>query len=197
MTVSRGFLSAADLGLALGSLPRPKNAITDVAGVAVGHETVTDDSGSVQTGVTVIVPHPGNAFREKLIAACHVINGFGKTTGLVQIDELGQLESPIALTNTFSIPAVTEGLLDFLLDENPEIGATTGTVNTVVAECNDAFLNDLRGRHVRRDHVARALAAATTDRFEQGAVGSRTGDVCVRSQGRNRNRVAAGSRRTG
>ena len=90
--MSRGFLSGADLGLVLGSLPTgPKNAITDVEGVAVGHETVTDDSGSVQTGVTVIVPHPGNVFREKVIAACHVINGFGKTTGLVQIEELGQL----------------------------------------------------------------------------------------------------------
>ena len=162
--------------MALGSLPRgATNAITDVEGVAVGHETVTDDSGSVQTGVTVIVPHSGNVFREKLVAASHVINGFGKTTGLVQIDELGQLESPIALTNTFSIPAVTEGLLDFLLDANPEIGATTGTVNTVVAECNDAFLNDLRGRHVRREHVAIALAAATTDRVEQGAVGAGRG----------------------
>jgi D-aminopeptidase len=104
-----------------------------------------------------------------------VINGFGKTTGLVQIDELGQLESPIAVTNTFSIPAVTEGLLDFLLAENPEIGVTTGTVNTVVAECNDSFLNDLRGRHVGREHVARALAAASTDRFEQGAVGAGRG----------------------
>jgi D-aminopeptidase len=176
LTESRGFLSAADLGLALGRLrPGPENAITDVEGVAVGHETVTDDSGSVQTGVTVVVPHQGNVFREKLIAACHVINGFGKTTGLVQVDELGQLESPIALTNTFSIPAVTEGLLDFLLDENPEIGATTGTVNTVVAECNDAFLNDLRGRHVRREHVARALAATTTEKVEQGAVGAGRG----------------------
>jgi len=88
--------------LTLGSLPSgPKNALTDVEGVAVGHETVSDDSGSVQTGVTVIRPHPGNVFREKLIAASHVINGFGKTTGLVQIDELGQLESPVAVTNTF------------------------------------------------------------------------------------------------
>ncbi len=176
LTVSRGFLSAADLGLALGRLPHgPNNSITDVEGVAVGHETVTHDSGSVQTGVTVIVPHKGNVFQEKLIAACDVINGFGKTTGLVQIDELGQLESPIALTNTFSIPAVTEGLLDLLLDENREIGATTGTVNTVVAECNDAFLNDLRGRHVRREHVARALAAVTTEKVEQGAVGAGRG----------------------
>ena len=176
LTVSPGFLSAADLGLSLGSLQRgSKNSITDVDGVAVGHETVTNDAGSAQTGVTVIVPHAGNVFREKLIAACHVINGFGKTTGLVQIDELGQLESPIALTNTLSIPAVTEGLLDLLLMQNPEIGVTTGTVNTVVAECNDAFLNDLRGRHVRREHVARALAAATRDRVEQGAVGAGRG----------------------
>jgi D-aminopeptidase len=176
LSVSRGFLSAADLGVTLGSLPRgPNNAITDVEGVAVGHETVTDESGSVQTGVTVIVAHPGNVFREKLVAASHVINGFGKTTGLVQIDELGQLESPIALTNTLSIPAVTEGLLDFLLAENPEIGTTAGTVNTVVAECNDAFLNDLRGRHVRREHVAHALAGASAASVAQGAVGAGRG----------------------
>jgi len=172
----RGFLSAADLGLTLGSLPHgPKNAITDVQGVAVGHETVTSESGAVQTGVTVVIPHDGNVFREKVIAGCHVINGFGKTTGLVQVMELGQLESPIALTNTFSIPAVTEGLLDFLLESDSAIGATTGSVNTVVAECNDAFLNDLRGRHVRREHVARALAAATVAQIEQGAVGAGRG----------------------
>jgi D-aminopeptidase len=176
LSVSRGFLSAADLGVTLGSLPRgANNAITDVEGVGVGHETVTDESGSVQTGVTVIVPHPGNVFREKLVAASHVINGFGKTTGLVQVDELGQLESPIALTNTLSIPAVTEGLFDFLLAENPEIGTTAGTVNTVVAECNDAFLNDLRGRHVRREHVANALAGASAGRVAQGAVGAGRG----------------------
>ena len=98
----------------------PQNAITDVEGVRVGHCTVTDPADpAVQTGVTVVVPQPGNLFREKLVAAVHVINGFGKSVGLLQVEELGQLESPIALTNTLSVPAVTEGLLDHLLAENP------------------------------------------------------------------------------
>ena len=150
----------------------PGDAITDVAGVSVGHHTVTAGSDrSVQTGVTVVFPHPGNVFAEKVLATCHVINGFGKSTGLVQLAELGQLESPIALTNTLSIAAVTEGLLDVLLAANPDIGS----LNTVVAECNDAFLNDIRGRHVRREHVALAMAGATAGPVRQGAVGAGRG----------------------
>lgn len=174
---SRGWLHAADLGLRIGTLRTgPLDAITDVAGVAVGHHTVTADGDpSVQTGVTIVVPHPGNVFTEKVLASCHVINGFGKSTGLVQVAELGQLESPIALTNTFSIPAVTEGLLDVLLTQNPDIGGRAGSLNTVVAECNDAFLNDIRGRHVRREHVSLALANASTGSVRQGAVGAGRG----------------------
>lgn len=141
----------------------------------MGHETVINDRHGVQTGVTVVIPRPGNAFREKTVSACHVINGFGKSTGLLQIDELGQIESPIALTNTFSVPAVTEGVLDFLLEHNPDIGVTTGSANTVVAECNDGRLNDIRGRHVTRFHVARALARASQGPVEQGAVGAGRG----------------------
>ena len=157
------------------SRPGRENAITDVEGVRVGHCTVTDPADpAVQTGVTVVVPHEGNLFREKLVAAVHVINGFGKSVGLLQVEELGQLESPIALTNTLSVPAVTEGLLDHLLAENPEIGTTTGSVNAVVTECNDGFLNDLRGRHVRREHVAQALADAAP-RVVQGSVGAGRG----------------------
>src|SRR5262245_10524154 len=97
-----GTLSASGLGLRIGVLPAgSQNAITDVQGVRVGHRTVTDpENPAAQTGVTVVVPHDGNAFREKLVAACHVINGFGKSVGLLQVEELGQLESPIALTNT-------------------------------------------------------------------------------------------------
>jgi D-aminopeptidase len=173
----RGWLRAADLGLRIGTLPSGRHgAITDVAGVAVGHHTVTADADpSVQTGITIVVPHPGNVFSEKFLASCHVINGFGKSTGLVQVAELGQIESPIALTNTFSIPAVTEGLLDVLLTENPDIGGRAGSVNTVVAECNDAFLNDIRGRHVRREHVSLALADASTGPVRQGAVGAGRG----------------------
>ena len=171
-----GFRSASDLGLRVGVVSAgPQNSITDVEGVRVGHCTVTDSADSaVQTGVTVVVPQPGNLFREKLVAAVHVINGFGKSVGLLQVEELGQLESPIALTNTLSVPAVTEGLLDHLLAESPEIGTTTGSVNAVVLECNDGFLNDLRGRHVRREHVAQALEDAAP-RVVQGSVGAGRG----------------------
>ena len=177
MTLERGGLSAAGLGIRIGTLPPgPKNAITDVRGVAVGHCTVTDDSNpSIQTGVTVILPHLGNPFLQKLVAGCHVINGYGKSTGLVQISELGSLESPIALTNTFSIPAVTEGLLDRLLEDNPAVGDTMTSVNVVVAECNDSRLNDMRGRHVRPHHVRSALDAASTGPVLQGAVGAGRG----------------------
>jgi len=177
VTVTRGTLSAASLGIKIGTLPAgPKNAITDVPGVAVGHCTVTSDSNpSIQTGVTVLLPHQGNTFLHKVIAGCHVINGYGKSTGLIQIHELGRLESPIALTNTFSIPAVTEGLLDLLLRENPAVGEAMSSVNTVVAECNDSRLNDMRGRHVRPRHVRLALRAASTGPVLQGAVGAGRG----------------------
>jgi D-aminopeptidase len=173
----RGFLSARELGIKIGTLPAgSKNAITDVRGVAVGHCTVTNESNpAIQTGVTVILPHQGNTYLQKMIAGCHVINGHGKTTGLVQIDELGRLESPIGLTNTFSIPAVTEGLLDLLLEDNPAIGEAMGSVNTVVAECNDSQLNDMRGRHVRPRHVGQALRAASMGAVLQGAVGAGRG----------------------
>jgi D-aminopeptidase len=175
--LARGFLSATTLGVKIGTLPTgPKNAITDVRGVAVGHCTVTNDANpSIQTGVTVILPHQGNTYLQKVIAGCHVINGHGKSTGLVQIHELGRLESPIALTNTFSIPAVTEGLLDLLLGDNPAIGETMSSVNTVVAECNDSLLNDMRGRHVRPRHVRLALRDASIGPVLQGAVGAGRG----------------------
>lgn len=182
----KGYLSVGDLpGLRVGVMESgPKNCITDVAGVRVGHRTVTDpEDPSVQTGVTVVLPHEGNVFREKLVAACHVINGFGKAVGLVQVEELGQLESPIALTNTLSVPAVTEGLLDLLLDENPEIGDAAGSVNAVVAECNDSLLNDMRGRHVRREHVAEAVEVASGEVVEQGAVGAGRGMVAFGLKG--------------
>ena len=170
-------LTATGLGLPLGRLPAGEhNAITDVDGVRVGHCTVTARGRpEIQTGVTIVLPHGGNLFREKVVAAAHVINGFGKSVGLVQVDELGQIESPIALTNTLSVPAVTEGLLDHLLAESAEIGRSTGSVNAVVGECNDGLLNDLRGRHVTREHCARALAAARGGPVEQGAVGAGRG----------------------
>lgn len=167
--------SARDLGIEIGSLPSgPLNAITDVAGVAVGQVTLSD--GAVQTGVTAILPHSGSLFREKLPAAVQVFNGFGKSIGFVQLEELGTLESPLILTNTLSVGTASEALVHYLLAQNPEIGDSTGTVNPVVLECNDgAWLNDIRGLYVRAEHVMEALESAAPGAFAQGGVGAGTG----------------------
>ena len=171
----------ADYGVSIGTLPRgPRNAITDVEGVLVGHCTLAD--GSVQTGVTAILPHRGNLFRDKLLAACHVINGFGKSIGLVQIEEMGTLDTPILLTNTLSTGTASEALVRFMLKDNPDIGRETGTVNPVVCECNDGFLNDIRGLHVGQEHVFKALAEAGEE-FEEGAVGAGRGMSCFQLKG--------------
>ncbi|MEA4952231.1 MAG: P1 family peptidase [Aminobacteriaceae bacterium] len=170
-----------DYGIKPGILPRgPRNAITDVEGVRVGHCTLAD--GPVQTGVTAVLPHGGNLFREKLLAACHVINGFGKSAGLVQVEEMGTLETPVILTNTFAVGAASEALVRYMLADNPDIGRETGTVNPVVCECNDGFLNDIRGFAVREEHVLRALASASED-FEEGAVGAGRGMSCHQLKG--------------
>ncbi len=158
----------------------PSNSIADVAGVTVGHTTLA--AGAIQTGVTAIRPHQGNLFRDKVPAACCVINGFGKSIGLVQLQELGVLETPILLTNTFSVPAAAEALLDLALSENPDIGVSTGTVNPVVCECNDGYLNDIRGRHITKKHAAEALNACS-QRVEQGAVGAGRGMSCFGLKG--------------
>lgn len=170
-----------DWGVTVGTLPTgARNAITDVPGVTVGHTTL--DDGPVKTGVTAVLPHPGNLFQDKVLAASYVLNGFGKTAGTIQIDELGTLETPILLTNTLSVGTVSDALIEYMLDRNPEIGITTGTVNPVVCECNDMHLNDIRGRHVKKEHVLQALAAATAD-FEEGAVGAGTGMACYGFKG--------------
>ncbi len=124
------------------------------------------------TGVTAILPHEGNLFKEKVTAASYVINGFGKTTGLVQLNELGVLESPIMLTNTFAVPAVTQGTLEYILENNPEIGETTGTINIVVGECNDSYLNSIRLFPVKSEHAIEAIHNASRRRTDEGAVGT-------------------------
>jgi len=146
-----------DYNIVVGSFQTGKrNAITDVEGVRVGH--VTLDNKEVKTGVTVILPHSRNLFKEKLFAAAHVINGFGKSMGTIQIQELGTIETPIALTNTLSIGEVSSALIDYMLETNEDIGKTTGTVNPVVCECNDGFLNDIRGNeNIRRTSVLVAV----------------------------------------
>lgn len=172
-----------DYGLTVGELPTGKwNSLTDVPGVAVGHVTLRDgktDETAVCTGVTAILPHSGNLFREKVAAAACVINGFGKTTGLVQVNELGLIESPLMLTNTFSVPPVTEGVLMHMMLKDKGIGADAGSLNVVVGECNDSRLNDMRGLHVRPEHAVQAIKAAQADvAVVEGAVGAGTGMVC-------------------
>lgn len=154
--------------------------ITDVPGVKVGHVTLKE--GDIHTGVTAVLPHGGNCFQDKVMAGVSVINGFGKSVGLIQIQELGTIETPILLTNTLSVGTACEELTRYMLEGNPDIGVTTGTVNCVVTECNDGRLNDIRGLHVRPEHVREALANAGED-FEEGAVGGGTGMVCLGLKG--------------
>ncbi len=172
-----------ELGIVLGTLqPGPHNAITDVPGVQVGHVTITDEGspgrGPARTGVTVVLPHGGNVFREKVPAAFHVINGYGKAAGSTQIQELGSIETPIALTNTLSIGAAFEGLVRHALEVNPDIGRTAGNVNPVVAECSDARLNDIRALVVRPSHVIEAIRGASGGTVTEGSVGAGTGMIC-------------------
>ena len=159
--------TAREHGFVVGRMqPGPMNLITDVSGVRVGHVTIS--SKEIQTGVTAVLPHEGNLFQEKLTAASHVINGFGKSMGLIQIQEMGTIETPVILTNTLSVGTAADALIRSMLDLNPDIGCTTGTVNPVICECNDGYLNDIRGMHVTGDHVRQAIDNATVV-FGQGS----------------------------
>jgi len=149
-----------------------RNTITDVAGVTVGHQTL--DDGGVQTGVTVIRPHAGDPFRDKVPAAAVVLNGFGKSVGLVQVAELGVLETPIALTNTFSVGTVATAQIRQCAAANPETGRALPTVNPLVFECNDGFLNDIQRMAVTEADYLRAFDSAAVD-FAQGSVGAGRG----------------------
>ncbi|ANU13136.1 P1 family peptidase [Planococcus halocryophilus] len=170
-----------DYGVEIGTLKTGElNAITDVAGVTVGHVTLS--GGNIQTGVTAIKPHQGDLFHEKLIASCHIINGFGKTMGTIQLAELGVLETPIVLTNTLNVGTAANAVIEYMLEKNDDIGRTTGTVNPIVGECNDMFLNDVRGRFVKEEHVRRALDE-TSEEFEEGAVGAGRGMLCYSLKG--------------
>ena len=166
----------AKWNIKIGRLPHGKlNKISDVAGVTVGHCTLAN--GDIQTGVTALLPHQGDVFHDKVMAASHVINGFGKTTGLVQIEELGTLETPILFTNTLSVGTAETALVKYMLERNADICETTGSVNPVVCECNDSNLNDIRGLHVEEKHVFAALADCRAD-FAEGAVGAGRGMRC-------------------
>ncbi len=166
---------ARELGLRPGVLaPGPLNAITDVAGVRVGQVTIVAGE-SVRTGVTAIVPHSGNMFREKVAAAVYVYNAFGKLVGTTQVQELGQLETPILLTNTLSVWDAAAAMADWMLAQPGN--ETVGSINPVVGETNDGWLSDIRGRHVKPEHVRQALASARGSAVEEGSVGAGTGTV--------------------
>jgi D-aminopeptidase len=166
----------------IGALPSgPRDAITDVAGVTVGHCTL--DEGAVQTGVTVLRPHAGDPYLQRVPAGVAVLNGFGKSIGLLQVEELGVLETPIALTNTFSVPAVAQAQILACIAANPECGRSLPSVNPLVFECNDGFLNDMQCMAVSQQHYLSALAAAASGSVEQGAVGAGRGMSCFGLKG--------------
>lgn len=163
-------------GVHVGSMPRGKlNKITDVPGVRVGHCTV--DTARHRTGVTVILPTPGNIFARKLVAASNVLNGFGKTLGLMQVDELGVLETPIALTNTLGVGRVHDALVQYTLDRCHAEGLFPTSINPVVCECHDGGLNDIAERVIGYDEVMAAIESASED-FDEGDVGGGKGMIC-------------------
>ncbi len=173
--------TARDYGITCGAMPTGvNNAITDVPGVLVGHRTLRQ--GDINTGVTAILPHNGNLYRRKVLAACDVINGFGKSTGLVQIEELGTLETPILLTNTFGVGTCANTLIREAIAANPDIGRTTATVNPVVLECNDGPLNDIQAMAVTEDDARLALRDAGPG-VAEGNVGAGTGMTCFGFKG--------------
>ncbi|MDO4786644.1 MAG: P1 family peptidase [Fretibacterium sp.] len=176
-------LRIADLGLSVGTMRSgPRGAITDVPGVRVGHCTLDAPDRGVHTGVTAVVPAPGSLFREKLAAGVAVFNGFGKSMGLIQLQEKGTLETPIVLTGVSSAGALYDALFRRAMEEHPEICATDGSVNPVVCECNDSFLNDARQARLSREHLDAAIDSAAAD-FAEGAVGAGRGMSCFHLKG--------------
>lgn len=172
-------------------LPTGKlNAISDVAGVKIGHVTRIEGEGEliegvkpIRTGVTAILPHGGNLFEEKVEGGVCSLNGFGKATGFEQIRTRGTIETPIILSNTINIARVSDALIGYMLKQNPEIGLTSGTINPVVGECNDGFLNDIRGRHIHEEHVWAAIENAQEHNTEEGCIGAGTGVSCYHFKG--------------
>lgn len=170
-----------DYGIAPGIFkPGVNNAITDVPGVKVGHVTLVEGD-NVRTGVTAIVPHDGNIFRKKCPAAVYVGNGFGKLAGTTQVKELGNIETPVILTNTLSVAQGIEGVITYTLKQKGN--ESVRSVNAVVGETNDGGLNDIRGRHVTADHVLQAIENAKSGPVEEGCVGAGTGTVCFSWKG--------------
>ena len=172
---------ARDWGITIGVMkPGPLNSITDVVGVRVGQTTIVRGD-SVRTGVTAILPHPGNIFQQKVPAGFFVGNGFGKLSGTTQLAELGTLETPVILTNTLNVPTGMEAVIEYTLKQPGN--ERVQSVNAVVGETNDGRLNDIRGRHVRREDVLNAIKNAKTGPVDEGSVGAGTGTVCFGFKG--------------
>jgi D-aminopeptidase len=172
---------ARDYGIVIGVLPTGKtNSIIDVDSVSVGHTTKIEGN-NIRTGVTVVVPHQGNLFQEKVPAAIYVGNGFGKLAGSTQVQELGNLETPVVLTNTLSVPVAMEAIIQYTLQQpgNEKVQS----VNAVVGETNDGWLNNIRGMHISHRDIFSALQNASSTKFEEGAVGAGTGTMCFGFKG--------------
>src|SRR6056297_3913345 len=170
-----------DHGVEIGVLkPGQFNALTDVPGVQVGHTTIIQ-GGGIRTGVTSILPHSGNIFQEKVPAAIYVGNGFGKLAGYTQVKELGNLETPLVLTNTLSVPTAMNAVIGYTLNQ-PE-NENVRSINAVVGETNDGYLNDIRGRHVTEEHVLQAIDNAKSGPVTEGNVGAGTGTICFGFKG--------------
>lgn len=169
MARTRDFFSVGELPVG------PHGAVTDVAGVRVGHTSLR--SGALQTGVTVILPHSRNPYREKVTAACAVLNGYGKSIGLMQVEELGTIETPILITSTLNVPRAADALISYMLTQDETIGVTE-TVNPVVLECFDGYLNDAKARAVGEREVFEAIRSASAGPVEEGCVGAGVGMRC-------------------
>ena len=181
LSVDAQMKRARDYGIKIGILhPGINNAITDVPGVKVGHITIIEGD-SIHTGVTAIIPHPDNIFQNKVPAAIYIGNGFGKLTGYPQVEELGNIETPVILTNTLSVPVAADALIDytFQFPENKNVKS----VNPVVGETNDGGLNDIRKRYITKEHVLEAIHKADTGLVQEGNVGAGTGTSCLGFKG--------------
>src|SRR6185503_13389835 len=167
----------------------PKNSLTDVPGVKVGHSTIIEGTGRrrsgngpVRTGVTAIIPQE-NVYMDRLIAGAHILHGAGEVSGLIQIQEWGLIETPILLTNTLSVGRVSDGCVKWLSAKYPDMGDLYDVVIPVVGECDDSFLNDAVGRHIKERHVFEALDSASEEEVPEGSVGAGTGMVCCDFKG--------------
>ena len=170
-----------EFGIKIGIMePGKWNTITDVMGVKVGHVTLIE-GGSVRTGATAVLPHDGNIYQEMVPGAIYVANGYGKLMGYTQVEELGVIETPIILTNTLSVPTAANGLITYTLALAGN--ESVGSVNSVVGETNDGYLNDIRGRHVKEEHVIEAIKKAESGPVEEGCIGAGTGTQCFRWKG--------------